>query len=126
MNKMQVMVRYFHEKYGHSTGDINNLPSQDVLDFRKKLIEEEKIELEEAIENKDLVKICDGLGDLLYVIFGFGNVLGVDLEPIFIEIHRSNMSKDMPDNGTSKPIKGKNYFPPDLKGVLDSMRGNQR
>lgn len=54
------------------------------------LIDEEFTELLTAV---DIYERADALGDLLYVVLGAAIVTGIDLQPIFKEIQRSNMSK---------------------------------
>ena len=73
----------------------------------------------------DKVEQADAIGDMLYLVFGAVIDAGLEdkIEAIFDEIHRSNMSKL--ENG--KPIyredgkvkKGKDYFPPNIKAILD-------
>src|ERR1044072_1368686 len=93
--------------------------------LRIKLIFEEFTELAEAISTHNMIEILDALCDLMYVVYGtapeFG--LGPVLKEAFREVHRSNMSKL---NGDGKPIvrndgkvlKGPNFTPPDLAGIL--------
>ena len=57
------------------------------------LIREEFNELEEAVKNKDLVETADALGDLIVVVQGMACHLGLDLDVIFDQVHKSNMSK---------------------------------
>lgn len=88
------------------------------------MIREELGEFEKAANDKNLIKIADALADLLYVIYGTGVSYGIDLEPIFREIHESNMSKGDPSilrapNG--KILKAKNWRPPDLQLILEKM-----
>ena len=57
------------------------------------LLEECEAEYLESVQDDDIVGIADALGDSLYVLLGTANAHGIDLEPIFEEIHRSNMTK---------------------------------
>jgi NTP pyrophosphatase (non-canonical NTP hydrolase) len=41
----------------------------------------------------NIVEVADGLADLIYVINSAALELGIDLEPVLDEVHRSNMSK---------------------------------
>ena len=93
-------------------------------ELRIKLIREELREFGKAADDKNLVKIADALGDILYVIYGTGVSYGIDLELIFREIHESNMIKGQPSFlrfSTGKILKAKNYRPPNpanpVKGV---------
>ena len=92
-------------------------------ELRLELIVEEVEELADAIDNEDLVEIADALTDILYVTYGAGHALGIDLDACFDEVHRSNMSK-LDENGKAiyradgKVLKGPNYFPPNLKNIF--------
>ena len=114
------MVRQFHEVFECPIGTKPALPSIELIELRCKFIDEERDELDMALNNNDLVETVDALVDLLYFIYGFGVVLGVDLDAAFREVHRSNMSK-LDANGLpmrrddGKIIKGPNYTPPNLK-----------
>ncbi len=61
--------------------------------LRERLIQEEFDELKEAMANEDLSAIAKELADLLYVVYGTAVSYGIDMEPVFREVHRSNMSK---------------------------------
>ena len=63
------------------------------VDLRMKLIEEEVEELREAVANKDMKETIDALSDILYVVYGMGSAIGVDLDECFDLVHKSNMSK---------------------------------
>jgi predicted HAD superfamily Cof-like phosphohydrolase len=67
----------------------------------------------------DLPELVDGLGDLDYVVEGFRQTLGVNGLPVHNEIHRANMTKKR-DNlrADGKIIKGPDFVPPDIAGVL--------
>lgn len=91
--------------------------------LRLELIEEELDEFVEAAVAEDIVEIADALGDLLYVVVGAALEYGIPLDAVVDEIHRSNMSK-LDENGRpiyredGKVLKGPNFTPPDIKGVL--------
>ena len=71
----------------------------------------------------DPVEIADALGDGIYVKYGHAIERGLPLDDCLREIHRSNMSK-LDENGNpilrddGKILKGPNYSPPDLDGVI--------
>lgn len=128
MNKMQKQVQAFHEAFGHTVNEQPRIPSIDDIKLRILLMQEEllgKGELAESMENQDLIGVADGLADLLYVTIGTAVVFGIDIEPIFDEVHRSNMSKlgedgkpihsrgeELDGQPLGKVLKGPNFFEP--------------
>jgi len=67
----------------------------------------------------ELPKVAKELADLLYVVYGTAASLGIDIDEVFAEVHRSNMSKVGPDGvplyrEDGKVLKGPNYTPPNL------------
>jgi len=64
-----------------------------LVEFRLKLIREEVQELEEAVKNHDMAETIDALADILYVVYGAGVSLGINLDKAFNIVHESNMSK---------------------------------
>lgn len=99
-----------------------NVP-QDLIDLRVELIREEFQELKDDLERGDVVGVADALGDLLYVIYGAAHSFGIDIDTVFREIHRSNMTKLGPDGkpitrADGKAVKGPNYEPPNIKAAL--------
>lgn len=74
--------------------DPNILQNDPVLvEQRMKLIREEMRELEEAVRDNDIVETVDALADILYVVYGAGNALGVNMDEAFRIVHENNMSK---------------------------------
>jgi len=118
MTHEQQMVRAFHK---HFLGDNRNtpgIPEEDLVRTRCTLLAEETNEFFSAARQLDIVAMTDALADILYVVLGTANVIGIDLEPVFREVHRSNMSKDPPGPDSRKPLKGPGFFPPDIRGLL--------
>ena len=64
-----------------------------LIKFRLDLIDEEVKELHQAVKDKNMLEVIDALGDILYVVYGAGGSLGIDLDAAFDVIHKSNMSK---------------------------------
>ena len=87
--------------------------------LRIDLIKEELEELTDAMSKNDLLEVADALTDILYVTYGAGHALGIDLDKCFEEVQNSNMSK-LGENGkpiyndAGKVMKGPNYFKPNL------------
>jgi len=118
MSPEQAMVREFHEKYGLPVG---SRPAQiSVKDRlrRARLICSEAAEFLEAADQGDFVEMVDALADILVVTYGAAVEMGVDLGPIFAEVHRSNMSKDGGTDAGGKVLKGPGFRPPDVLGEL--------
>ena len=126
MTEEQQMVREFHERFGAEMNDRPTWCGSDVHRLRVALIEEELAEFRNAGEAEDLVEIADALADLLYVVYGAGVTYGIDLEPVFSEIHRSNMSKGEPAvvrRPDGKILKGEHYRPPDVRSIVAAQAG---
>lgn len=127
MNDEQKSVRDWHIKFGVVINDKPTIVDADTAKLRYDLVNEELQELLFAIYARDLVAIADALADLKYVVDGTAVSYGIDLEPIFREVHRSNMSKGDPavvraTNG--KILKSKNYTPPNLAPLIkDQIEG---
>lgn len=116
-------VREFMEKFLQEIKETPEFPEQKVQNLRVNLIEEELLELKDALNNKDIKEVADALTDILYVTYGAGHAFGIDLDKCFDEIQKSNMSK-LDENGKpifnedGKVLKGPNYFKPNLEKFI--------
>lgn len=110
---------------GQKTPETPVIPKPDIRSLRYTLIHEELTELAVASANEDIVEVADALGDLLVVVLGTAVAYGIDLEPIFWEIHRSNMTKfiDGHRGPNGKWIKGPSYEPALLGPLIKQQRG---
>ena len=116
-------VENFMLAFGQKVKVSPELADFNTAELRFELIAEEVQELSTAIDNDDIVEIADALTDILYVVYGAGHAYGIDLDDCFSEVHRSNMSKLGEDGKPiyrtdGKVLKGPDYFPPDLEGVI--------
>jgi len=112
MRSAQLNLRDFHEKFGLTINDTPTIPGDDVLQFRINLINEEAEEFEQAAKARNLVEMADALADVIYVALGAAVSLGIDLEPVFQEVHRSNMTKVWSDGQVRRREDGKVIKPP--------------
>ncbi len=106
MNKVEIMnkkvpfvseVEEFNRIFSKPNNYKPTIPADKTLtDFVVNFIKEETEELEQAIENKDIVGVLDGICDLLYVAVGNATmVFGLKdkLEQAYAEVQASNLSK---------------------------------
>ena len=112
-------VKTFMETFGQEVKTKPSFSTDKINSLRYDLIKEELEELKEAMENKDLLEVADALTDILYVTYGAGHALGINLDKCFEEVQDSNMSKLGEDNkhiynDSGKVMKGPKYFKPDL------------
>lgn len=118
-------VREFHETYDLARGDNPALPDESLRQLRIDLLREEMDEYITGETNDDIVEIADALADIIYIACGTAVAYGIPLDRVFAEVHRSNMSKLGEDGKPiyredGKVLKGPNYTPPDVKGILAS------
>ena len=116
-------VGLFMKTFGQDVKTSASFSSKKITDLRLSLIEEELVELKEAIENKNLTEIADALTDILYVTYGAGHAFGINLDECFDEVQKSNMSKLGVDgkpifNDKGKVMKGPNYFKPNFSKLI--------
>ena len=86
------------------------------------LIKEEFEETAKAFEEEDLVEVADGLADMVWVIMGMCNSVGIDFDKIWEEVKSSNMSEFVDGkfikNDAGKIMKPETYFKPNIKKAL--------
>jgi predicted HAD superfamily Cof-like phosphohydrolase len=89
----QAMVEDFHRAFDIIVNRFPTVVDGRTRELRVRLIQEEFDELKEAIAAEDLPSIAKEMADLLYVVYGTAVSYGIDMEPVFREVHRSNISK---------------------------------
>lgn len=143
MTKLRDQLIEFHQAAGQPVLERPQVPPDDRVRLRLKLVAEECFEfleaslsdaeaLEEAkalvlqaILNQeidvDMIKAADALGDIDYVVEGSRLEFGVKGEPIADEIHRANMAKFGPGSWVredGKIMKPPGWRPPDIAREL--------
>lgn len=133
MKLAQELVKQFMLRAGQECPLKPEIPDFDTCVLRIELIAEEWQELQDALglslaqdtgefteAEPNLVKVADAIGDLLVVVLGTAVACGIDIEPIFSEIHRSNMTKfiDGHKREGGKWIKGPSYSCANLEPLI--------
>lgn len=132
----------FHRANNHPVLDKPQVPADERVRLRLRLIMEETLELlQAALPNEtsiipqcgrmldlvisagiirvDLPELADACADLDYVVEGTRLEFGIDGVPIAAEVHRSNMAKvGAGKREDDKALKPKGWKPPDIEGEL--------
>ena len=117
-------VKKFMQKFKQEVKSKPSFPDDNIIKLRINLIKEELLELEEALNEKNIEETADALTDILYVTYGAGHAFGIDLDKCFNEVQKSNMSKldkfgNPIYNDQGKVMKGPLYFKPNFKKILN-------
>ena len=117
-------VKEFMQKFKQEVKSMPSFPDDNIIKLRINLIKEELLELEEALNDKNIEETADALTDILYVTYGAGHAFGIDLDKCFDEVQKSNMSKldkfgNPIYNDQGKVMKGPLYFKPNFKKILN-------
>jgi predicted HAD superfamily Cof-like phosphohydrolase len=119
----QSMVEEFHRVFDILIQRAPGAIDERTRVLRERLIHEEFEELKEAMGTQDLSAIAKELADLLYVVYGTAVSYGIDMEPVFREVHRSNMSKvggHKREDG--KWVKPATYSPARIEPIVADQR----
>ena len=128
MNPEQRAVLDFHKIFGSGIVEKPSIQDEALASLSIALIAEEFNEVIGAMAEQDPVALAKELADLLYVVYGAGIRAGIDLEPVFWEVHRSNLTK-VPEDGIiqyredGKILKPDTYSPADLKPIIEKQLG---
>jgi len=124
MSSEQQMVAEFHQTFDIAKEPVPTIPDEATRVLRVRLIQEEFDELQEALGQRDTVAVAKELADLLYVVYGTAVSCGIEMEPVFREVHRSNMSKvGGHKRADGKWVKPATYSPACLEPILVAQSG---
>lgn len=127
MNNEQAMVESFHKTFEIVVRQVPTELDSETKQLRLNLIQEEFDEFKEAMSSGDLVAVAKELADLLYVTYGTAVSYGIDIEQVFQEVHRSNMSKvGGYKRADGKWVKPPTYSPADIESILNIQRARKR
>ena len=119
----QSMVERFHQLFAIAVQHEPGLIDDRTRVLRERLIQEEFDELKQAMAQEELPAIAKELADLLYVVYGTAVSYGIDMAPVFREVHRSNMSKvGGYKREDGKWVKPPSYSPAAIEPILADQR----
>lgn len=123
MTDEQAMVKAFHNKFEIVAQTVPADVNEETKQLRIRLIQEEFDELKEAMATGNLATVAKEMADLLYVTYGTAVSYGIDMEPVFREVHRSNLSKiGGYKRADGKWVKPPTYSPADIESLLEVQR----
>jgi len=122
-------VREFNSAAEVEMASTPTLQDARTRELRLDLLEEETWELYRATGGTDqqnlgdMPEIADALADIIYIAIGTAQVYGIDLRPVFAEVHAANMRKRGTDGkmvrrADGKILKPEGWVGPDIAGVL--------
>lgn len=129
----QRKVEDYHQAIGHPVREHPTVTDPVESTLRYAIMQEELWEYSQAVGDDDIVEIADALADLLFTVYGTAAVHGIDLDEVFDEVCRSNMTK-LDENGEPVPhptVPGKSgkshlFEPPRIAEILEKQRYNPR
>ncbi|MEQ1680028.1 MAG: hypothetical protein E8D52_08200 [Nitrospira sp.] len=120
MTDEQAMVEAFHTRFEIVTQTTPMDVSEETKHLRVRLIQEEFDELKEAMASGNLAEVAKEMADLLYVTYGTAVSYGIDMEPVFQEVHRSNLSKiGGYKRADGKWVKPPTYSPANIQPIVE-------
>lgn len=126
MTDEQAMVEEFHRKFEIVIQAAPTEMSGDTKGLRIRLIQEEFDELKESMAAGDLPAVAKEMADLLYVVYGTAVSYGIDMDPVFREVHRSNLSKvGGYKRADGKWVKPPTYSPAQVAPILAAQAAGQ-
>lgn len=100
-------------------------PEAEEVTLKIRLMLEELSELVAAMQlnlchpkDEHFQLVADSVADLLYVSYGVAVSYGINIDAIFKEVHRSNMTKSLDKDDGGKVKKGKGFERPNLREIL--------
>ncbi len=123
MTDEQTMVKDFHRKFEILIQTAPANPTDETKQLRLRLIQEEFDELKESMATGNLASVAKEMADLLYVVYGTAVSYGIDMKPVFQEVHRSNLSKvGGYKRADGKWMKPPTYSPAKLEPILEAQQ----
>lgn len=110
------------------TGIDMGTPTLDLTDEDIRFFETQMENVSRDLTGVPITAEIDNLNALVDFCFQMAGSMGVNLTPVVVEIHESNMTKLAEDGSViyddfGKVMKSETYVKPDIAGVLEAQRG---
>ena len=116
-------VMDFHKKFDSDIGEKPEIPNARIKKLRIDTIKEETKELKTAFQQKDIVEVADAIVDLMYFTIGTAIACGIDIRPVWDEVHRTNMLKTGGGKrADGKILKPKGWKAPDIAAIIERQQ----
>ena len=124
MNPIITSLLEFNNAFEIPKLETPEIGSEELIELRIKLLQEEVAEYAEAARGGDLVEVLDALADIAYILAG--TVINHGMQDVFddafSEVHRSNMAKLVDGKvlrrEDGKVMKPENWQPPNLSQFI--------
>lgn len=112
-------IKHLHEAWGQPAPEKPVIIDDDARELRRTLIMEEVSETLDAMVDKNLAEIADGIADSIVVLLGTAVTYGINMTPIWNEVHRTNVAKTQgPIREDGKQLKPEGWKPPDIARLI--------
>jgi predicted HAD superfamily Cof-like phosphohydrolase len=124
MNPIITSLLEFNNAFEIPKLETPEIGSEELIELRIKLLQEEVAEYAEAARGGDLVEVLDALADIAYILAGTVINHGMQhvFDDAFSEVHRSNMAKLVDGKvlrrEDGKVMKPENWQPPNLSQFI--------
>jgi len=103
------------------------IPSAELKELKGTLIIEEISETLDAMGKGDLVELADGIVDSIVVLLGAAVTYGIDIRPIWDEVHRTNMlKKGGKRRKDGKLLKPEGWKPPAVAELIKEQQTTRK
>ena len=124
MNPIITSLLEFNNAFEIPKLETPEIGSEELIELRIKLLQEEVAEYAEAARGGNLVEVLDALADIAYILAGTVINHGMQhvFDDAFSEVHRSNMAKLVDGKvlrrEDGKVMKPENWQPPNLSQFI--------
>lgn len=116
------MIDFETKVIGSTLPIIPTIPSEKIKLLRKSLITEEVCETIKAIDEDNIVEVADGIVDSIVVLIGTALAYGIDIRPVWNEVHKTNMAKiGGKTRKDGKRLKPEGWKPPNIEEILEKQ-----
>ncbi len=96
MNRATAQVKELHKAFDLLIQMTPHLPPEDCRKRRKLILEKEYRAYKRAEQKSDIVRISNGLAEIIYCCVGAALEYGIPINRVFSEVHRAKICEEHP------------------------------